>query len=171
MSRYRRRSYIAVKRGEVVQCRWCGTTESRHWVHTEGGPWCSTRCRSAEQYDESICVTIAFPTLFFGGYLIYSGFNIPLQPIALLLIIPILICCPASCGIPGIISGNSARREVPYMSRRFERAIDQEVHLQKCAHCGGPLESEKGVQSIQCSYCGTINKADAIVKGSHDDWI
>ena len=168
MSRAQRQPYIAVKKERVVHCKWCGTPESERWVTLEGSAYCSNTCKSADKYFESISVTIGFPSLFFFGYLM-SGYSFDLSPSSLILIVPILICCPASVGIPGIVSGRSAQREVPYMSRKIHRSIDQEVHLQLCGHCGGSLESRKGDQSVQCSYCGTINTGDMIVKKPYDD--
>ncbi|TFF92673.1 hypothetical protein EU545_00125 [Candidatus Thorarchaeota archaeon] len=153
------RHYIAVDEDDVLRCKWCGTTESSSWIREEGGPWCSYECRSADLYNRNLCGLIAFPLIVLAVWVssMQAMEDIPSAVAMTFWMLPLLFGCPATCLVPGVISGRKARKAVPRHSRWKGRSISQEIHV--CVQCGGALDISDGDTLVRCPYCGVLNEA------------
>ena len=148
-----RRRYIAVDKDEVMRCSWCGTTESTHWIRgKERGIYCCSTCKTADTPDcNGICM-LALAIGVISGSL--SSFRLSDSPIVLLPTVLFGFLLLLILGKSYVVI--KARSKVPRNSRLHDELFDE--RYLRCENCGAPLEILDGAVSVECSYCGYMNR-------------
>ena len=160
------RLHIIVDSSKVIRCKWCGTTQSEHWLSTEYGSFfCSTTCAKAfgsEKYWWCLTPLVFIIPLFGVIFFLASGREQQYVGSVGLLTCGILLLM-AWC----TYEDRHYAKDVPYNSRKDEESLD--VSLLKavasnieCPNCDGNIDLSKVTEDMvyHCEYCG----ADGIIE-------
>jgi hypothetical protein len=166
------RLLIVVDSSKASRCKWCGTLQSKNWVSSEYGTFCSSDCSLAARANSligSFCLlAVLYPFLILMGG--PSGLSTIIVGSMLLILVSSPLMC---CGMMGLAN----RTDIPKTSRYDETstyaALLKTVASQvKCPRCDANLDLAKVGEGrvYHCDYCGASGTVELQTEHDQSDY-
>jgi len=159
---------VVVDSSRIVQCKWCGITQSERWIKSRGRFFCSTSCANAgsekclaEAY--VVCTFFLSMPLFLAAFPGSLGYG-NLRLLIILVLIGLMV-------ISRISEGMAYRKSMPRNSRRDQIPLDTALLATVttsvvCPRCGAELDllSIGKDRVYACGYCGATGAITVVNK-------
>ena len=163
---------IVVDSSKASRCKWCGTLQSKNWVSSEYGTFCSTECNLAANANSLLGGFCLFAV--FSPFLILLGG--PSDPVTIIVgsMLLILVSSPLlACGMMGVAKRTDNPKNSRYDEASTYAALLKTVTSQvKCPRCDASLDLAKvGPDRVyHCAYCGASGTVEVLAEHDRTDY-